>query len=203
MMMKSKIKSLNKFTTYLRAYIRVLKKYPDALENRERFAISKIVFYGIKCFLMSPKPTNYEESLSDFEMASALKQMVSELTPNEFINIFPISKEYDGDRYEIKDYFYTRDYIEKMDKGAPIGDKALEFLVEYTNEDIHRFSVRAAMCVSDIRKYEGHLDLMEEFMAADGYDTPNTFKNSKGDPMYVRHGKPTKIDKHNELQLVK
>lgn len=190
-------------TAYINACMRSIKNHYEALGNKDKEAITRVVFYGIKTMIQKTEASDHEEALSDFEMIGALKQFIGELTPNEFMNMFPISKVYDGDRYEIKDYFYTRDYINKMDKEAPIGDKALELLMEYTNDDIDKFNLRSVMTLSALRRYDGHLDLMEEFLAADGMDTPNTFKNTKGEPMYVRHGNPTKIDSYSRLKLVK
>ncbi len=59
--------------------------------------------------------------------------------------------------------------------------------------------------MSALRRAEGHLDMMEEFMASQGMETPNTFKNSKGEAMYIRHGKPEKIHvtESNHLKVMK
>lgn len=197
-----------RYPLHLRAYIKSLKKRMQEMEEgkEEKETLLKVVFHGVKTAVLQPKSTNYDESVAEFQTISALKQIIGQLTPNEFMNLFPISKVYDGDRYEIKDYFYTMDYINSMDKDEPIGkENTLKFLIEYINDDIDVFNVKWVMCVSDIRQYEGHLSVMEEFIAADGHDTPNTFKNAKGKAMYVRNGKPTLVEqiKTNKLELVK
>ena len=73
------------------------------------------------------------------------------------------------------------------------------------NRDIMDFAVQGMVAMSAIRRFDGHLDLMEEFMAQQGMDTENTFKNGKGEVMYVRHGKPIKLklNKKQHLHIVK
>lgn len=197
----------DKYPLYLRAYGRELRKRMEEEEKgkEERSTLLRVVFYGINTTILTPKSTNYDETMMEFQSISALKDIIAKLTPSEFMNLFPISKTYDGDCYEIKDYFYTLDYINSMNAHEPIGEKTLEFLMEYTNPHINVFNVKGVMCVSDLRQYDGHLDLMEEFMAADGNDTPNTFKNGKGKAMYVRNGKPALVEqiKTDKLKLIK
>jgi hypothetical protein len=51
---------------------------------------------------------------------------IGSLKPAELVNIFPIEKTYDGDRWGVKDYFYTRDYLNTLDPDKPIGENALD-----------------------------------------------------------------------------
>lgn len=59
--------------------------------------------------------------------------------------------------------------------------------------------------MDDLRQHNGYLSTIEEFMASQGVKTANTFKNSKGEVLYVRHGKPEVIKKakSKHLMLVK
>lgn len=152
-----------------------------------------------------PEKREYDEISSAFQIANAIQDTTGKLTPKEFMNIFPIDKEFDGDKYEMKDYFYTKEYIETVDQDKPIGEKVHEFLWEYMNREIMNFSVKILCLMSALRRAEGHLDMMEEFMASQGMETPNTFKNSKGEAMYIRHGKPEKIHvtESNHLKVMK
>lgn len=43
------------------------------------------------------------------------------LTIRDLLSIFPIRKDYDGELYQCKDYFYTVDVLSKMDWDKPIG----------------------------------------------------------------------------------
>lgn len=198
---------MEKHTLYTKAYIRSLDKLIDGYNELNKFdreSLRNSVFYSIKMIVTYPLTKTKKETEVLFKAISFVKNLVAFLTPNEFMQMFPVSKEYDGDRHEIKDYFYTMDYINGMDKNKPIGEKALEFLIEYTNPDINIFNGMSVTTLSELRQYDGHLDMLEEFVASRGKETPNTFKNSKGDVMYIRNGKPECIDyvESTKLRLV-
>ncbi len=192
-----------KYPLYLRAFAKVLKE-SIASESEERTMKLKIVFYGVKTMIHQPESESYEEAMGRFQTISAIKQVISELTLNEFMNLFPIKKDFKGYKYEIKDYFSTIEYVNTLDPNEPIGENALMLLGEYWNDDINDFFVESVTSLSDLRQYEGHISMFEEFMASQGMDTPNTFKNTKGEAMYVRNGKPQAVGfKTKKLELVK
>ncbi len=192
-----------KYLLYLRAFAKVLKE-SIASEAGERTLKLKVVFYGVKTIIHQPKSKSYKESVGEFQTISALKQVISELTLNEFMNLFPIKKDFKGYKYGIKDYFSTMEYVTTLDPNEPIRENALMLLAEYMNDDIHRFFVKSVTSLSDLRQHEGHIDMFEEYMASQGMETPNTFKNTKGEAMYVRNGKPQAVGfKTNKLELVK
>jgi|SRR5699024_4368608 len=96
------------------------------------------------------------------------------------------------------------EYLSTLNLDEPLGEDALMFLAEYMNDDVHRFFVKSVISLSNLRQYDGHIDMFEEYMTAQGANTPNTFKNNKGEPMYLRNGKPEAIGfKTNKLELVK
>jgi len=59
------------------------------------------------------------------------------------------------------------------------------------------------VAMSVMRRFDNHLEMMEEFMATQGMET--VFRNSRGEVMYVRHGKTVKLklNKRQHLQVVK
>lgn len=121
-----------KYPLYLRAYIRTLQKHIQELEEEreEKETLLKVVFYGIKTALLEPKSTSYKESTGEFQTISALKQIIAKLTPNEFMNMFPVEKDFKGYKYGIKDYYSSMEYVNTLDLNKPIGDNALMFLGE-------------------------------------------------------------------------
>lgn len=189
-------------TTYLTAYINELKiGAKDVTEKPKN--IVKIIYYGVKYAIGLSKPRNKEEAESQFLIISGLKSTMSLLTLKEFMTIFPISKIFDGEKYQIKDYYSTIDVIKELGlkPNKPIGENILEFILEYMNKDIMNFTTKGWLIMSAIRGFDGHIDLSEEFMAQLGMDTPNTFKNSKGEALYIRHGKTHKIEKNKQSHL--
>lgn len=196
----------NKYPLYLSANLRVLRERLQEQENNNerKDTLLKVVFYGIKSSIYAPKSNNYEQALTEFKSISAMKDVIAMVTPNEFMRAFPIEKDFKGYKYGSKDYYSTMEYLSTLNLDEPLDEDALMFLAEYMNADVHRFFVKSVLSLSNLRQYEGHINMYEEFMAAQGANTPNTFKNKKGEPMYLRNGKPEAIGfKTNKLELVK
>lgn len=192
----------NKYLLYLNAFNR--KIINDFQEDVKDDHFKQVIFYGVKLINEMPKAKTYDDELAIFQTISALKDLIKQLTPNEFMNMFPVEKDFKGYKYEMKDYYSSMEYVNTLDLNKPLGDNVLMLLGEYMNRDIHSFFVKSVINLSHLRQYDGHLDMFEEFMAAQGMETPNTFKNNKGEAMYIRNGKPEAIGfKTNKLELVK
>lgn len=201
------VEEMYKHNLYLKAYIRSLKACPLEEGPDQSKHIPKIIHYGVKAVGTYPKLTDYQEAKTCFEFISGLKGIMSLLTLHEFMNLFPIEKTFDGAKYEMKDYYSTVEAIQELglQPHEKIGESILELIMEYMNHDLSDFAVQGMVAMSAMRRFDGHLDLMEEFMATQGMDTPNTFKNGKGEVMYVRHGKTVKLklNKKQHLQIIK
>lgn len=201
------VRDEHKYSLYINAYIRTLEALPVYEGADQTSYVQKMVYYGVKAIGTHPKLKNYQEAVACFEFISNLKTVMSILTLHEFMNIFPIEKVFDGDKYEMKDYYSTLEAINELElePHKQIGESILELIMEYMNDDIMNFAVQGMIAMSAMRRFDGHLDLIEEFMASEGHKTPNTFKNDKGQVYYVRHGKPQKIKTSNSdhLRLVK
>jgi len=131
----------------------------------------KIIFWGVKSlghgnreFL---KKENAEERLSLYHFVSDL---IDRITPRQLINIFPIAKEYDGDKYQMKDYFYAMNKCKEHGLDKPIGN-SFEFLWDYYNRDVGGFVVNYLSTLSDINKERSGQGLMESFLAESGVTT--------------------------------
>lgn len=105
---------------------------------------NKYLYHGIK-FMPTAFDHNWEytdDELSEwFNQINQIGNMISLLTPREFMNIFPITKDYDGCKHGVKDYFFTMNVIRKMGIDHSI-DEPYEFLFDYMNWDIQSY-----MCV--------------------------------------------------------
>ena len=125
----------------------------------------KIIFWGVKSlghgnqeFL---KKENAGERLSLYRFVSDL---IDRITPRQLINIFPITKEYDGHKYEMKDYFYAMDKCKEHGLDKPIGN-SFEFLWDYWNRDVGSFVVNYLSTLSDVTKRTTGQGLMETYLA--------------------------------------
>lgn len=196
----------NLFPIYKRSFINATREAVSNEENQSSY--HKALFNGVKLLCHASKLDSYHENLELFRIAEEVKSLVGYLTPSEFMNVFPAEKVFDGHKYGVKDYFSTLEEVNKLDLYKPIGNQIepLSFMFEYHNRDIHRFNIKILKILSNLKQAQGELGIAEEFIAAQGLDTPNTFKNIRGQTMYINDGKPVAIKiqkKTSHLQVVK
>lgn len=172
---------------YLNAYCNTLEDYKNAHDENPNQdfndIIKKLIIYGVKAFNTKPESEyiEWEEAEKDFQFVSIIKSLMATLTPGEFVNLFPVEKEYKGHKYGMKDYFYTRDYLKDLDFDKPIGqDKILDFLWEYQNWEITDFNVEIMECISRLRQLDGEPSLAEEFADTMGLKTYTMNTDDKG-----------------------
>lgn len=197
-----------KHQLYKNAFIDNIKQInPD---NPDRETLKKLIFYGVKMVNTKPKSRSaiYDEVMQDFQFAESIQGMMGTLTPAEFVNMFPVAKEYDGIKYGTKDYFYTMNHIKSL-PDEPIGDikSVMEFLWEYYNWEINHFSVNVFCFMSDIREMEGHPSIMEEWASKNGIKTYTMHTDSSGKRFLLDNetGKSIRIKRKmpRHLKLVK
>jgi len=169
---------------------------PEDIESVKRF-----VFFGIKSVALS----DHNENEKDYVFIIAqIVEAITLLTPNEFVNMFPIDKTYDGDKWEIKDYFYTRDYIDTLEKDVPFGDieETLNLFWEYQNSTIRRFSVKYLCATSHKRRQQG----LPTFAEMAGIETHQVYKDANGTNYLMIDGQPVplvKKKKESHLKVIK
>lgn len=103
-----------------------------------------------------------------FERISLISQIIGLYTPREFMRLFPISKDYDGEKTGTKDYFYCMEYIRKIGIDTPIGEKASEFLMEYWNRDINLYVCKWMNIVTSMDIIQTGRDSMLDFFEENG-----------------------------------
>jgi hypothetical protein len=97
----------------------------------------------------------------------AQKQM-GLLTPNEFMTVFPIEKEYDGHRYGVMDYHSTMGVLKKIGMDTRIGEHAQLLLFDYQNQYVFRFNVFKMKFVDRLRASKGQTPIIESFLTKTG-----------------------------------
>lgn len=102
---------------------------------------------------------------SDFEIYGLALKVIGMLTPNEFLNIFPTKKGYDGHKFEMKDYFSVQEAIEDWNLSQPIGDseQVFDFLWDLYNLDINFFMVGVMSSMSSVHSMQTGKGLIEDF----------------------------------------
>lgn len=171
---------------YYKAFSRNIAKAAE-FEEVGTDEIKRLVFYGIKRVVSKDKPQTYDEAKLDFSTVNFVKQVIVKLTPAEFMAVFPIRKDFYGEKYDMNDYFWTRDYIEEMGLDNKIGDNVSEFLMGYHNHNVMMFIVRSFSVLSDLWRFEGKLGIMEEWADMHGVET-FTMRTDANGREYVMDG---------------
>lgn len=60
-------------------------------------------------------------------------------TPRDLLRLFPPTKEYDGERWGMKDYFYTMDKVRGFGLDKPLGKHVESFLWDYMEPHLNAF----------------------------------------------------------------
>ena len=197
--------AVNKHDLYYRAYCKVLDNYENNPDQDIVPIIKKLIVYGVKAINAMEKPDiiTQEDADFNFKYADIIRMLMANLTPKEFVNLFPIDKKYDGYKYESKDYFYTVDYLKTLDQDQPIGHNIDDFLWDYMNSKLHIFLVKLFSFASDLRRLDGRPGLMEEWADQNGVRTFTIHKDSKGREFMIdkETGKTKRVKKHKPRYL--
>lgn len=176
------IENTNKHELYMNAYYRTLQAYNDNKDQDIRPVIKKLIICGVKAINTNPEQEYIEREAAEqeFQFIELIKDFMSVLTPGEFMRLYPIDKEYDGHKYQSKDYFYTMDYLKDLDTDKPIGREILNFLWEYQNIEISLFGVRLLCSMSKLQRLNGEKTVAEDLADMMGVKTYNLYTDSKG-----------------------
>lgn len=144
-----------------------------------------------------------EESQATFDLIDALFSVMGCIKLKNFVTIFPITKEYDGEKWQSKDYFYTIYVLSKMDWDKPIGrDNMYDLLWDYQNDDLREVCVEFTCAMSAIYRSQTGKNIAEEWCDDLGIPTYSV-DNENGIMRDNQTGKVTKIRKKSHIQVVK
>lgn len=141
--------------------------------------LMKIVFSGIKVICCMGKikreherlDTGYREPL-DLEankvwypLIELIFNMIGQLELRNFITIFPITKDFDGEKWGCKDYFYTKSILDRMDWDKPIGtsEDVFKLLWDYQNDDLQYAYMEYMSAMSNMYRSQTGEGIMDEW----------------------------------------
>ncbi|GFI15788.1 hypothetical protein IMSAGC009_00948 [Lachnospiraceae bacterium] len=125
------------------------------------------------------------------------------LTLRNFVTTFPIDKDYDGAKWECKDYFYTMDVLKNMDWDKPIGrDKLSELLWDYENDELRHAYIEFTTAMSAIYRAQTGKGIAETWCDNMGIPTFTEDKET-GIMKNNRTGDIMKPKKASHIQIVK
>lgn len=97
------------------------------------------------------EPKTLKQNQYRFQLIDSIFGVLGCLTLRNFVTTFPIDKDYDGAKWECKDYFYTMDVLKDMDWDKPIGrDELSELLWDYENEELRHAYIEFTTAASAI-----------------------------------------------------
>ena len=139
-------------------------KYKELYYKNKVGNIKFAIFYGINYLKKEDvKELSFYELQEIFLEYGYIKELISLITYNDFINIFPVCKEYDGDKYYCKDYFSTIDYLGQFDLNDKIKDVD-ELLMNYWNNSIINFNVKEFLCYDYLAKMSGKPTILDMWL---------------------------------------
>lgn len=204
-----KTKKINYKEIYLRLFENEIGEYIKDTENRQ--ALKRISYYGVKfsnVIYKEHEEWNYEQLEEFLNVTEVVKVAISLLTPNELITVFPVDKSYDGNKYEIKDYFFTINELSKIGMNNMIMAKVEELLWDYENTDVRMFLVNSLCATSDLYKTETGEGIMEKWAKENNIPTYEIYTHTITNKQYLYNyqtGENTEIKKQapKYLKLLK
>ncbi|MCM1044456.1 MAG: hypothetical protein NC417_03000 [Candidatus Gastranaerophilales bacterium] len=151
--------------------------------------------------------TDYVQTLEEaqvaFQLIDAIFTVCGYLTLRNFVNTFPIEKDYSGEKWQCKDYFSTMEVLSKMDWDKPIGkDELSELLWDYDNSDLRHAYVEFTTAMSAIYRAQTGKGIAETWCEDMGIPTYTVYKDT-GIMKNNQTGDIMKPKKASHLHIVK
>ena len=150
-----------------------IKNFAKKIVSDSYSDLLSAIFCGVKYinnYELNPKMT-YKEYRFLFDFICMLKQNMRYIIVDDLITLFPIIKQYDGKKFECKDYYSTLEYLETIDREWYLEEGLDDFLWHYYNQDLMNLSIKELLILDRLRKFDGQKGLMEEWTDMLGVDT--------------------------------
>lgn len=155
---------------------RILKKKRDVYNDNFWFYLGdddkKALYYGMNAVAMFPgeRSCDRNRACEIWKVAEMVCMLLGGLTYRQVMVMFPIGKDFDGEKWGAKDYYSTVSWLEEHGLDSRISDVE-DFLWNYYNSTIMRFGVARLTIIDQLRRFEGQKSLMESFADEFGVDT--------------------------------
>ena len=148
------------------------KAFDDKGKIVDRSELKKSM-YG---FVRTLNMVNSGDAEDKFRIYQPILSIMGKMTPREFIETFPITKDFRGHKYEMKDYFTVMECINAnypMDKpivpdSEDTHETMFKFLMEYSNVHTDRLAIAIMMNISDLHRMNTGNDILDDFMVSQG-----------------------------------
>lgn len=139
-----------------------------------------------------------------FNLIDALFGIIGRIKLGNLIEIFPIDKTYDGDKWGCKDYFYTMDVLKEKGLENAVGrDSVFDLMWDYENRDLRDVTVFFMSCMSAMYKQQTGVSIAEKFCEDNGIGA-YTMDRENGLLIDNQSGEIAKVsNKPSFMQIVK
>lgn len=170
---KFKKRTKSKQELYMNGFIRATKSIKEGMTMKEIDAVaSKMSYYGIMAVNdINPYDLTFKELQRYFEVAQVAKGALSLLTYKQLQQNFPIDKIYNGEKSGWKDYFYSRDVVNKYNPEVVIKDNIDDLLWDYMSDKLFEFQAQMATIMSQLLRMQGKKGIAEQVFEDAGIDT--------------------------------
>lgn len=193
------LKVINTEKEYNERQIKHLKKeyvknncFLIAAKNKN---LRNCVYWGIVA-------TNTHHKELGREFIFSIYELIQTLTYKQFIEIFPIDKDYDG-KGNWKDYFTTIEYLKNKDLNKVIGENAYNFLSNYHNHRVLIFLVDLQMSIDELYEEITGINPFDEFIAENNIPTYTMHEVDGKKFLMDSNGKTIPIKKKTNLKVIK
>ena len=137
-------------------------------------------------------------------LIDALFGSIGRIRLGNLIKIFPVEKNYDGDKWGCKDYFFTMDVLKKKGLDNAVGrDSVFDLMWDYDNRDLREVTVFYMSCMSAMYKQQTGVSMAEKFCEDNGIGT-YTMDRENGLLIDNQSGEIAKMsNKPSFMQIVK
>lgn len=144
-----------------------------------------------------------EEHQAMFSLMDSIFMIMGHIKLKNLIVTFPITKEFDGEKWGEKDYFYTMQVLSEMGLDKAIGREGItELLWDYQNEDLRHAYIEYMCTASALYRSQTGVSMAEKFCDDMGIGT-YTVNDEAGIIRDNQTGQIMKIKKRSHLQVVK
>lgn len=120
------------------------------------------------------------EAQAAFTMMDLTVAVLGYINVCNLSTMFPVAKEYDGEKWCCKDYFFTMDVLNKMDWDKPLGKEGmLDLLWDYQNDDLRNFLSEYLSATSELYRAETGKGLAEQWCEDNGIPTYTVNEKAK------------------------
>jgi len=187
---------------YLLIYNRIIfKKLTEAmtLGYVDPEVRKQLIYYSVKVIPLKYNEHNTSGRITDKKTLDDLyasieytNHLIGQITPRELIQIYPIKKSYDGNKYGTVDYFFTMEKLEEFGMDELItDDKVMDLLFNYDNNHICEYGCTKLCVISDLRRCEGRPGLAEEFFGPLGVGMYKMMTDEDGKQFFYDPDKQT------------